>query len=105
VLSPLRRAIFGVPYLYQKVTSTSPVTVTIGTNTTSSSFATVYLDGRVDWMVAQRNALLCYTGHNLILEPKLNIQMVGMLFKLSVLANPARMSLIGVTLTSLDEAY
>jgi hypothetical protein len=73
----VQRAFSAIPFFYQKVTSTSPVTATIGTNTTSSSLATVYLDGRVDWMIAQRNALLCWTGHNLVLTPKLNFQMVG----------------------------
>jgi len=52
------------------------MTAVIGTNTASSSFTTVHLDGRKDWIIAQRNALLSWTGDGLIVRPKLNLQMV-----------------------------
>ncbi|KAF2671096.1 hypothetical protein BT63DRAFT_477646 [Microthyrium microscopicum] len=75
IFSPLRRAAVGIPFLYQKISSTSPLTAIIGTNKTASSFTTVHLDGRTDWIVAQRNGLVSWTGHNLIVKPKLNFSM------------------------------
>jgi len=74
ILSPLRRATFGIPFLYQKLTSISPLTAIIGTNSTSTSLSTVNLDGRLDWVIAQRNALLAWTGEALIVKPKVNFQ-------------------------------
>lgn len=35
----------------------------------------VHLDGRLDWMIAQRNALLAWTGNNLTLTPRINTKM------------------------------
>ncbi|KAI9707238.1 MAG: Altered inheritance of mitochondria protein 24, mitochondrial [Candelina mexicana] len=37
-----------------------------------TSFAVVHLDGTVDWMVAQRRALLAWTGHSLSVSPIIN---------------------------------
>ena len=77
LLSPLRRALLGIPFVYQKVTSTTPFTALIGTKTAITSLVVVHLDGRLDWMVAQRNALLAWTGHTLALSPALNAKMVS----------------------------
>lgn len=35
----------------------------------------IHLDGRLDWMIAQRNALLAWTGHTLTLSPRANLRM------------------------------
>ncbi|KAJ9222413.1 hypothetical protein DTO169C6_5153 [Paecilomyces variotii] len=72
ILEPFRRAVVGIPFLYQKVSSTSPVTALISVRSPVTSFAVVQLNGTVDWMVAQRRALLAWTGHNLLIRPTVN---------------------------------
>ncbi|KAL4811181.1 mitochondrial biogenesis AIM24-domain-containing protein [Aspergillus unguis] len=69
VLEPFRRAPVGVPFLYQKISSASPVTALISTRSPVTSFAVVHLNGSVDWMVAQRRALLAWTGRSLSISP------------------------------------
>ncbi|KAI9818011.1 MAG: Altered inheritance of mitochondria protein 24, mitochondrial [Phylliscum demangeonii] len=75
VLKPVRRALLGIPFLYQKISSTTPLTLLIGTRSASSSFAVLRLDGTVDWIIAQRKALLAWTGHSLGVRPLLNARM------------------------------
>ena len=77
LLGPIRRAVLGIPFLYQRVTSTTPYTALIATKSPITSLVVVHLDGRLDWMIAQRNALLAWTGHTLSLSPRLNTKMVG----------------------------
>ncbi|EIT76699.1 altered inheritance of mitochondria protein 24, mitochondrial [Aspergillus flavus] len=72
VLEPFRRAVVGVPFLYQKVSSASPVTALVSVRSPTTSFAVVHLDGSVDWMVAQRRALLAWTGRSLSIKPTIN---------------------------------
>ncbi|KAJ0420183.1 mitochondrial biogenesis AIM24-domain-containing protein [Aspergillus carlsbadensis] len=72
VLEPFRRAPVGVPFLYQKISSASPVTALISTRSPVTSFAVVHLNGSVDWMVAQRRALLAWSGRALTIRPKIN---------------------------------
>ncbi|KAJ9624082.1 Altered inheritance of mitochondria protein 24, mitochondrial [Taxawa tesnikishii (nom. ined.)] len=72
VLEPFRRALFGIPFLYQRVSSTTPFTALISTKSPLTSFTVIHLDGRLDWMVAQRNALLAWTGHTLSVKPQIN---------------------------------
>lgn len=74
-LEPFRRAPVGIPFLYQKVTSTSPITALVSTKSPISSIVTVNLDGRQDWLIAQRQALLAWTGHTLSLKPQYNIKL------------------------------
>ncbi len=94
VLEPFRRAPVGVPFLYQKVlpspfiteirklievaqvSSASPVTALISTRSPVTSFAVVHLNGSVDWMVAQRRALLAWTGRSLTIRPTINTSLV-----------------------------
>ncbi|KAK3305609.1 mitochondrial biogenesis AIM24-domain-containing protein [Chaetomium strumarium] len=64
-LSPLRRAFLGIPFLYQRISSTTPITALIATKSPNTSFNVLHLDGTTDWIVAQRNALLAWTGHTL----------------------------------------
>ncbi|KAF2273984.1 uncharacterized protein EI97DRAFT_479682 [Westerdykella ornata] len=74
-LEPFRRAPVGIPFLYQKVTSTSPITALISTKSPISSIVTVHLDGRQDWLIAQRQALLAWTGLTLVLKPQYNFKL------------------------------
>ncbi|KAJ9603686.1 Altered inheritance of mitochondria protein 24, mitochondrial [Cladophialophora chaetospira] len=72
VLSPIRRALVGIPFLYQRVTSTSPVNALISTRSPLTTFAILQLDGTTDWKLAQRNALLAWTGSTLSVKPSIN---------------------------------
>ncbi|KAH9864559.1 hypothetical protein J1614_010494 [Plenodomus biglobosus] len=75
VLEPIRRAPVGIPFLYQKISSTSPVTALISTKSPISSIVSVNLDGRQDWLISQRQALLAWTGHTLTLKPQYNAKL------------------------------
>lgn len=71
VLPPLTRAVTGVPFLYQRITSTTPLTALISTKSRHTTFAVLRLDGTTDWVVSQRNALLAWTGYTLAVTPRL----------------------------------
>ncbi|KAK4234726.1 mitochondrial biogenesis AIM24-domain-containing protein [Achaetomium macrosporum] len=71
LLSPLRRAFLGIPFLYQRISSTTPITALIATKSPHTSFSVLHLDGTTDWIVAQRNALLAWTGHTLTPTPRI----------------------------------
>ncbi|KAK9431559.1 mitochondrial biogenesis AIM24-domain-containing protein [Lipomyces doorenjongii] len=73
MLKPTVRTLVGIPFLYQKITSTTPLTALITSKSSSvqTTFAVVSMDGRLDWTIAQRNALLAWTGSNLTVKPKL----------------------------------
>ncbi|GAB7360959.1 hypothetical protein MBLNU230_g0942t1 [Neophaeotheca triangularis] len=75
LLEPFRRAAMGIPFVYQRIKSTTPYNALIATKSSVSSLVVVHLDGRLDWMIAQRNALLAWTGHTLSLTPRLNTKM------------------------------
>jgi uncharacterized protein (AIM24 family) len=60
-----------MPFLYQRVSSTTPITALIATKSPTTTFSILHLDGTTDWMVAQRNALLAWTGHTLSLSPRI----------------------------------
>ncbi|KPM40913.1 Altered inheritance of mitochondria protein 24, mitochondrial [Neonectria ditissima] len=72
VLNPTARALLGVPFLYQRISATAPITALISTKSPITSFSVLRLDGTTDWMVSQRNALLAWTGHTL--SPSTRIQ-------------------------------
>ncbi|QKX63564.1 uncharacterized protein TRUGW13939_10735 [Talaromyces rugulosus] len=72
VLEPFRRAVVGIPFLYQKISSPTPVQALVSVQSPATSFSVVHLDGTVDWMVAQRRALLAWTGHSLSIRPRIN---------------------------------
>lgn len=74
-LEPFRRAPVGIPFLYQKLSSTSPITALLSTKSPISSIVTVQLDGREDWLISQRQALLAWTGHTLSLKPTYNVKL------------------------------
>ncbi|RFU28390.1 hypothetical protein B7463_g7955, partial [Scytalidium lignicola] len=75
ILEPFRRAFLGIPFLYQRISSTSPLTALISTKSPFTSFTVLHLNGTVDWMVAQRKALLAWTGHTLYVTPTMNTKM------------------------------
>lgn len=83
LLGPFSRALFGIPFIYQRIASTTPFSALIGTKSPITSMVVVHLDGRVDWMIAQRNALLAWTGHTLSLSARLNTKMVSLARALS----------------------
>ncbi|TPX14713.1 uncharacterized protein E0L32_005108 [Thyridium curvatum] len=68
--NPIRNAFLGMPFLYQRITSTTPITALIATKSPSTTFSILHLDGTTDWVVAQRNALLAWTGHTLSITPR-----------------------------------
>ncbi|CAK7266707.1 Altered inheritance of mitochondria protein 24, mitochondrial [Sporothrix epigloea] len=70
LLSPIRRALLGIPFLYQRISSTTPLTLLIGTKAAHTTLFTLHLDGTTDWVVAQRSALLAWTGHKLSVTPQ-----------------------------------
>lgn len=75
ILNPLRRAVIGIPFLYQKITSTSPINALISTKSPLTTFAILQLDGTSDWKLAQRKALLAWTGKTLNVSPSLNTRL------------------------------
>lgn len=60
-----------MPFLYQRVSSTSPITALIATKSPNTTFSILHLDGTTDWQIAQRNALLAWTGHTLSISPRI----------------------------------
>ena len=75
MLEPFRRAVLRIPFLYQKIASTTPLTALISPRTPSTSLAVVHLDGSRDWMLAGK-ALLAWTGQTLSVRPTINRKMV-----------------------------
>lgn len=71
LLSPFRHALLGMPFLYQRISSTSPITALIATKSPNTTFSILHLDGTTDWKIAQRNALLAWTGHTLAITPRI----------------------------------
>ncbi|EXJ73392.1 uncharacterized protein A1O5_03152 [Cladophialophora psammophila CBS 110553] len=72
ILNPVRRALIGIPFLYQKITSTSPANALIATRSPMTTFAVLQLDGTMDWKLAQRKALLAWTGSTLSVKPSIS---------------------------------
>ncbi|KAL0634573.1 Altered inheritance of mitochondria protein 24, mitochondrial [Maublancomyces gigas] len=75
ILEPFRRAALRIPFLYQKISSTSPLTCLISTNTPNTTFGVIELDGKVDWMLTQHDALLAWTGHSISSRPTISHKM------------------------------
>ncbi|KAI5842602.1 mitochondrial biogenesis AIM24-domain-containing protein [Morchella snyderi] len=75
ILEPFRRAALRIPFLYQKISSTSPLTCLISTNTPNTTFGIIELDGKVDWMLTQNDALLAWTGHSVSSKPTISHKM------------------------------
>lgn len=60
-----------MPFLYQRISSTTPITALIATKSPNTTFSILHLDGTTDWQIAQRNALLAWTGHSLSITPRI----------------------------------
>ncbi|KAI4861670.1 mitochondrial biogenesis AIM24-domain-containing protein [Hypoxylon rubiginosum] len=75
LFSPFTRAVTGVPFLYQRITSTTPLTALISTKSPTTTFSVLRLDGTTDWMVAQRSALLAWSGHTLTVTPRVQYRL------------------------------
>ena len=76
ILEPFRRALLRIPFLYQKISSTTPLTALVSTKASSTSMTTVNLDGTTDWMLAGK-ALLAWTGQTISIRPSMNRAMVS----------------------------
>lgn len=72
ILNPIRRALVGIPFLYQKITSSSSINALISTRSPLTTFAIIQLDGTTDWKLAQRKALVAWTGNTLSVKPSLS---------------------------------
>lgn len=59
-----------------EISSASPISALISTKSPMTSFAVVHLNGTIDWMIAQRQALLAWTGHTLSITPTTNRRLV-----------------------------
>ncbi|ODQ65239.1 hypothetical protein NADFUDRAFT_83274 [Nadsonia fulvescens var. elongata DSM 6958] len=64
------RATQRIPFLYHKISSTTPASVLVSSQTPHlSTFAVISLDGTQDWTIAQRKALVAWSGAALRIEP------------------------------------
>ncbi|KAK9369227.1 mitochondrial biogenesis AIM24-domain-containing protein [Lipomyces kononenkoae] len=97
MLTPTIRALVGIPFLYQKITSTTPLTALITSKSSSvqTTFAVISMDGRVDWTIAQRNALLAWTGSTLTVKPKLVPSLSFTRWGNTVLSGRGEIALVG----------
>ena len=67
-----------------EISSASPVSALIATKSPITSFAVVHLNGTIDWMIAQRQALLAWTGHTLSINPTINRRLVCLSFAIEM---------------------
>lgn len=58
-----------------QVSSASPITALVSPKTTATSIVTVNLDGRQDWVIAQRQGLLAWTGLSLSVKPQYYVKL------------------------------
>jgi hypothetical protein len=65
----------GIPFLYQKITSTTRINALITTKSALTSFVILQLNGTSDWKLAQRKALLAWTGSSLSVKPSINARL------------------------------
>ncbi|RKF59360.1 Altered inheritance of mitochondria protein 24, mitochondrial [Erysiphe neolycopersici] len=72
ILEPFRRSLLGIPFLYQKISSTSLTSILISTKSPITSFTVLKLNGSVDWMITQPKALVAWTGQSLFISPAVN---------------------------------
>ncbi|KAK2757708.1 Altered inheritance of mitochondria protein 24, mitochondrial [Arachnomyces sp. PD_36] len=70
-----RGTLVGLSGKADNVSATSPVNALISVRSPVTSFSTLQLDGSVDWMVAQRRALLAWTGRSVTVKPSVNSQL------------------------------
>lgn len=75
ILSPVRRALVGIPFLYQKITATASISALISTRSPLTTFTILQLDGTTDWKLVQRKALLAWTGTTLSVKPSINTKL------------------------------
>lgn len=61
-LTPLKRFALNLPFIYQRITSTTSSTLLLAARAPTTSFAVLSLDGRIDWRILQRRALVAWSG-------------------------------------------
>ncbi|KAK9447066.1 mitochondrial biogenesis AIM24-domain-containing protein [Limtongia smithiae] len=115
VLKPTLRAAVGIPFLYQRITSTTPLTALItaksSASATQTTFAVLTLDGRVDWTLGQRSALLAWAGTTITLTPKLTPNLSLARWGNTVVSGRGEVAVVGkgqiyqVSLTDKDDEF
>jgi uncharacterized protein (AIM24 family) len=95
LLSPLRRAFVGIPFLYQKITSPSPVTALISSKAPLTSFCVLHLDGTTDWRLSQRKTLLAWTGSTLTIKPTISPSLSVATWGTSTVTGRGLLALVG----------
>lgn len=95
LLSPFRRALAGIPFLYQKITSPSPITALISSKSPLTSFCVLQLDGTTDWRVSQRKALLAWTGATLTITPTISSSLSLVHWGTSAITGRGLLALVG----------
>ena len=64
-LSPLellQRVPLALPFIYQRLSSISPATLVLAARTANTSFTILSLDGRIDWNVLPRSAIVAWAS-------------------------------------------
>ncbi|KAI5806148.1 mitochondrial biogenesis AIM24-domain-containing protein [Geopyxis carbonaria] len=56
------------PFLYHRLTSATPLTALLATNTPNTTFGVLQLDGTADWQLAQHDALLAWVGRSIAMH-------------------------------------
>ena len=75
ILAPFRRAFLRIPFLYQRISSTTAFTALIAPKAANMSMTVVHLDGTTDWMIAGQS-LVAWSGQTLMVSPVVNRKMV-----------------------------
>ncbi|KAL9054002.1 MAG: hypothetical protein Q9162_004408 [Coniocarpon cinnabarinum] len=60
-LQPFRRGALGLPFLFQRLTATSPINLLLS-SPSSGSFLVLSLDGRIDWRIFRPQSLVAWSG-------------------------------------------
>lgn len=87
----------SLPVLYQKITSTMPITMILGVKPSSknhpSYYATIPVSPDYNWIISQRKALLGWTG-GLNVEPYSKLRLWGNI-EVSTSSNQGQVALVG----------
>lgn len=95
LLSPLRRVFVGIPFLYQKITSATPITALISAKSPLTTFCVLHLDGTTDWRLAQRKSLLAWTGSTLSVTPTISPSLSVTNWGTSIVTGRGLLALVG----------
>lgn len=88
---PATKLASSLPVVFQKVTATSPITLLLGVKTQEPYYATVPVSREYNWIIAQRKALLGWTG-NLSVAPYSRFKLWG---NVEISGNQGQVALAG----------